>query len=525
MVQLSNKIKEAFVNKNFDIIRDRLLGRTDEYSSITGDKPSDLIFVGTLHPNLPQEKRTKYKSMVAPHNLVAEFLIPKSTPNDAKIKILPSAFFYYRVFPKLEDQWKCNLNNLQTDKFGEKEFNDLIQREINNKKEGKKPDLYSAQKLIEAFRRKRLPHEEKEVSFGEMVEKRHDYFDFKEQISTIIKEASEDKDVFFKKKAVYDQDEASSEDAKDGEKKLTFAERENAAKIPLYALENKDSFGEELSLWHDTKIIPDWAILVTYELRDFDDDNYLLSIAFENGNEKKATRFRERTVFDAKLSINLEGTKLAPFVAEYLKDDYKYDGKIFGKGENCSLIVENDCTKITTEHIAKYLQKKYVPEISVKTNDGVEHSAPFKELSENPKPVLEEILKAMREELIRSQELFESRKRDDSDFTEEGQKRFQRDMEKFEDEINRFEIGFNLIESKEIVKRAFKLMNKAFSGGKFPTWRLFQIIFIVMNIPDVIAWEYKDENIPTSLDKVDVIHFPTGGGKTEAYLGLIIFTA
>ena len=80
-----------------------------------------------------------------------------------------------------------------------------------------------------------------------------------------------------------------------------------------------------------------------------------------------------------------------------------------------------------------------------------------------------------------------------------------------------------------MVEKSFSLMNKAFknSNAKYDTWRLFQIVFIVSIIPDIVACDENimsdDEKVNTTLNEMALLYFPTGGGKTEAFLGVLVF--
>lgn len=50
-----------------------------------------------------------------------------------------------------------------------------------------------------------------------------------------------------------------------------------------------------------------------------------------------------------------------------------------------------------------------------------------------------------------------------------------------------------------------------------PKWRLFQLAFVLLNLEGLASPTHPDRPV------VDLLFFPTGGGKTEAYLGLAAF--
>ena len=91
--------------------------------------------------------------------------------------------------------------------------------------------------------------------------------------------------------------------------------------------------------------------------------------------------------------------------------------------------------------------------------------------------------------------------------------------------LKRIKLGLDAIKTYENVKLAFCFANKAIhlqskwirGNNKEFQWRPFQLAFFLMNIESLIneKSEYRDT--------LDLLWISTGGGKTEAYLGIMAF--
>ena len=114
--------------------------------------------------------------------------------------------------------------------------------------------------------------------------------------------------------------------------------------------------------------------------------------------------------------------------------------------------------------------------------------------------------------------------------------------------LKRIEAGLDLLDKDDKAAQSFQFMNRAMwlqrthslfaervrRGDEKPdmgtidiaenrSWYPFQLAFILLNLPGITKFDHPERSeAPEAV--ADLLWFPTGGGKTEAYLGLTAYT-
>ena len=263
--------------------------------------------------------------------------------------------------------------------------------------------------------------------------------------------------------------------------------------------------------------VPNWNFQLYLSVERYEKYNEVL-VQLVNFTDKIAkSGSYETAIFNGGLEVQCnEGFK--PFHFNATKHYYTDKPELPAIGNNCTINVISN-TVIATENIPVYRQHR------VLTNDNFVSYIEFNKLINDPIANLSFIHKKMVEKL-NSYKLDLTYARNHE--IEEYVNGFEKEVNDFEFEINRFKYGIELINNKSDVRKAFELMNRTFALNKnYSGWRMFQIVFIVSELADIINCEYK--GTPgfhcNDINNVDLIYFPTGGGKTETFLGCVIFAA
>jgi hypothetical protein len=234
----------------------------------------------------------------------------------------------------------------------------------------------------------------------------------------------------------------------------------------------------------------------------------------------------ERSLFDCQVSVEVERGVLFPFDFLLAPKDYRSKPEMVARGINSTAVCDSENpNRLATENLPVFRQPYY------RTKPGDE--VVFADLDvDGPQRMLASVSVAMDDYLKRWDQFLKNERPSKWGAAEVAA--CQADRDAFAREIEGFRLGLEALNRDPILCEAFRLMNRAFvkigraSGGRLNAWRLFQIGFIVSQLPALAVRELDpaDETsfankLRELLNQVGVLWFPTGGGKTESYLGLL----
>lgn len=295
------------------------------------------------------------------------------------------------------------------------------------------------------------------------------------------------------------------------------------SRISFFDLTEPDRFRVVTGI-KDERVQPRWDIDIVCNVKEEGNTlRFLLQMVNTTPiNDKKNIGYLPK-IFDAGIRVKgNEGIEFQNIPLDYFSGSYKERNPIFAVTENASAKYHMERNEIRTDNIPIYYQKRLV------TKDDLKEYVTFAKLIQDPIVNLNYILLKMEEDYGRCEDNFESRR---SKLSSQACLKYQNALREYENEISRFHNGIKQIEYKDFVRKAFYYMNKTFQtkldgqSRNITGWRLFQIVFIVSMIGEVIHSEYRDDASLTyaDIDVANLLYFPTGGGKTEAFLGITIF--
>ncbi len=273
----------------------------------------------------------------------------------------------------------------------------------------------------------------------------------------------------------------------------------------------------------DEKTMPRWNIDVFCTVtEDADCFRFLLQMVNKTAMDgSNAVGYLPR-IFNAGLRVvGNEAIEYQEIELDYFSSSYKNREPVYAVSENVSVSVDLETKTIETANVPLFTQFR------LKTKNDFNEYVRFEKLIEDPIANLTHIYEAM----LADYKKCEKEERESSFKTKAAEDKFLDALDSYKHEINRFKLGIDQIKYKEYVKKAFVLMNKTFQkklteeSRAIVGWRLFQIVFIVSLIPEMVRSEYPDDMTmaEADLEMANLLYFPTGGGKTEAFLGACVF--
>jgi hypothetical protein len=299
----------------------------------------------------------------------------------------------------------------------------------------------------------------------------------------------------------------------------------------LSVLGTEESYRKALTNARQPASLPPWSAKLFVESTPEAEEPGIVRVRvlFANttpeGTDIPDPGLEQRQLFDSGLTIEIEGGKLVPFNFWLAPKDYRSDPKLPAKGVNCTAFWDEQNQLLRTETLPVFRQPLYrtreVLEVRFEQLDSDSLLDELEKVSGEMQKYLQEwddFLRITASSMFKPKEIEACRK----------------DRNEFQLEVERFSLGIEILRRDSRIHQAFRMMNRVFarlatkSGGKVRAWRLFQIGFIVSQLPALAVRELASSDnsdyarsLRSALDEVAILWFPTGGGKTEAYLGLI----
>lgn len=499
--------------------------------------PRDIYFIGNLRPKQDESQATfdqpsylrELIKKLAPVAFGAEFRV---RPDDDELEIAVEVQWacYYRIFPTFEQQ--CEHQQQRTEKLDHSEdvYGEQTEATIS-------PFPPESEALFEEKREEGLAEDDSPEVTESTLDRRRArkpkdtlFIRFrkipcKAQGIVILRRNSEEMwtaDVS-DLQAASDKEAARAQQAamSDVDRVRTSGSPDERIRVPETALESKVAYKAFLQTLQ-TDVVPEWKWEVHTEIRQSDADHpdeCVVLMEFVNASPTLVdSPNTEAFLFDTKAVFNFKRGEVLPFELELAPRGFRYGRNLWGRGFNCAVEkLGNNPPAFATTHTPIHPQMRYVTR--------TEPVARFIDLAQDPIPTLTTILKAMEaylEKWDRARQLYiASDPKWETQFSAE----FDRDRQQFEDEIRRFRHGVALIRNDADVCLALRLTNETFQRSHPPKerWRLFQIVFLVSQIPSIVALTHPNSPDAPEREMVDIIYFPTGSGKTEAYLAVIVF--
>lgn len=282
------------------------------------------------------------------------------------------------------------------------------------------------------------------------------------------------------------------------------------------------------------------SIYLTWLVHKLKSGNKMVSVYIENRRNDVKDNV-EKYIFQVSLSLKCRNNS-STFISETLAyekmeaDDYFYYKKpIFSRGYGCAA-----SWKGVVGHTATKIQTEFLPQQEINGMDAdLEKFKNWFSMLKFSKKVNRETTLNKLSDLLNDYSLWISRLETHEYMKGESYQEIGNEkISLCNNNLNRMLEGLDLIKTNKNAFKAFLFMNEAmhlsrsmaeYSKNKeedkkldnfkadHSFWRPFQIGFILLNIKGIVDNNSEDRNI------LDLLYFPTGGGKTEAYLGVIAF--